>query len=276
MRMLAGYDIFYEPKPHYFENTELSLFLTKNHPDSFRDSVIYRIELGSESWSGLLYSLKTGKPAFDKIFGMPFFQYLIENPEKSKIFNNAMVAQYRKVFHNVLDIYDFSSCNVLIDIGGGKGSFVSMFLQKYHNAHAVLFDLQSAIKEFDTSIYDENIMSRLKLKSGDFFESVPEGGDVYFLKTVIHDWDDEHAVKILQNVVDKMAPHSRLLLIETIVPEKNSQDFSFLMDIQMLVQHGGRERSKTEYENLLKRADCKLKKIYNLSGMFHIIEATLT
>ena len=148
MRMLAGYDFFNETKPRYFENTELSFYLTKDHPDSFRDSVIYRIELGSESWNNLLYSLKTGKPAFDKIFGAPFFQYLAENPEKSEIFNKAMVAQYRKNFHNILENYDFSFCNTLVDIGGGRGYFASEFLKKYTNAKAILFDLQSVIDEY--------------------------------------------------------------------------------------------------------------------------------
>lgn len=274
MRMLAGYDIFNERIPRCFENTTLSFYLTQNHPDSLKDSVIYRIELGSESWNGILYSLQTGKPAFDKFFGMPFFQYLSQHPEKASVFNKAMAVQYRKSFHNILYSYDFSFCHKLIDIGGGQGYFVSAFLRKHPNAKAVLFDLDTALRGFSID-QNKDISPRLELYGGDFFKSVPQGGDVYFLKSIIHDWNDEQAVKILQNVAKNMATHSRLLIVETILPEKNSQDFSFLMDLQMLVQHGGRERTQEEFKHLLNHAGCVLDKVYNSPGMFKIIEARL-
>lgn len=275
MRMLVGFDIFNEKKPHYFENTELSFYLTKDHPDSFRNSVIYRIELGSEAWDNLLYSIKTGKPAFEKKFGMPFFQYLSEHPAKSEVFNKGMAAQSRKTFHNILDGYDFSFCNTLVDVGGGRGYFAAEFLKRYSKAKVILFDLPSALNEFDSSTYSKNMLSRLTLHAGDFFKSVPSGGDVYFLKTIIHDWSDEQAIKIIKNISKKMKPNGRLLLVETVVPDKNCKDYTFLMDLQMLVQFGGRERTKKEYELLFKRAGYILNKIYDLPGVFKIIEARL-
>ena len=274
MRMLAGYDIFHEKKPRYFENSELSIYLTSNHSDSLRDSVIYRIELGSESWNELLYSLQTGKPAFDKIHNMSFFQYIEEHPEKALVFNKAMEAQYRKDFNNILSTYDFSFCRKLIDVGGGRGYFVSEFLKKYPNATAVLFDLESVLREFDNS-QNKNILSRLEVCIGDFFTSVPFGGDIYFLKSILHDWNDEQAVKILCNISKIMNKNSRLLIVEIILPEKNSPDFSFLMDLQMLVQHGGRERNLKEYKHLLHCAGCLLCKVHSLPGIFKIIEAKL-
>ena len=276
MRMLAGYAFFQEEKERHFKNTPLSLYLTKNHPESFRDSVIYRIELGSAAWDDILYSLKTGKPAFDKIFGEPFFQYLANNPEKHDIFNKAMAAQYRKDFQNILDAYDLSFCNTLIDIGGGNGGFAAEFLTRYPHAKAILFDLKSALTELDENISDQNILSRIELCPGNFFESVPANGDVYALKNILHDWDDKQALKILQNISDKMNQHSRLLIVEAIIPKENNQDFAFLMDLQMLVQHGGKERTKHEYESLLQQANLKLSKTYNLPGTLYILDTRMT
>lgn len=280
LRMLAGRGIFQENADHTFANSTLSQYLMQNHPDSFRDSVIYRIELGSLAWGEILYSLQTGKPAFDKIFGMPFFQYLNENPTQAEIFNKAMVAQSRKTFQAVLENYDFSSCKTLVDVGGGHGEFVAAFLQKYSAAKAILFDLQSAIDGFDAHAqahaYAPEVLARLTLQAGDFFAAVPAGGDVYFMKTILHDWEDAEALKILQNIAQKMRPESRLLLVEAILPERCSKDFTFLMDLQMLIQLGGRERTREEFAALLEKTGCVLHKVYDMPGMFKIIEAKVS
>lgn len=277
MRLLVSYDIFVEKEERCFKNNETSLYLTKTHPDSFRDSVIYRMELGSKAWDDLLYSVQTGKPAFDKKFGMPFFQYVLENPDKSELFNRAMNAQYRKNFKTILENYDLSFCKNLVDIGGGNGGFLAEFLKKYPEATAVLFDLPSAINEFDHSAYAEDIMSRLTLRAGNFFESVPEGGDAYVLKNILHDWNDEEVVKILRNIAERMKPqHSRLLIIETILPENDCKNpVPLLADLQMLVLFGGRERTRQEYVNILNKTGYNLDKVYDLSGGFNLIEASL-
>ncbi|MDP3012009.1 MAG: methyltransferase, partial [Candidatus Hydromicrobium sp.] len=256
LRALASFGIFKENKDKSFEITSYSKFLTKNHPSKLNTIIIMRMEeFNWKPWGELLYSVKTGKSSFEKIFGMNLFEYLSKTPDASKIFNESMDIYSEMDADKIMESYDFSGFNKIADIGGGYGKLLTKILSRYENATGILFDLPNVVEEIKES--NENIgdNSRLEIISGDFFETIPAGCDLYILRKIIHDWDDKHAIKILKNCCKASEKGSRILLIEQIMDKERQNEEAKINDIHMLVQTiEGRERTEEEYRDLLNRA----------------------
>ena len=272
LRALASVHTFTEDDRGRFHLTPLAATLQSHAPDSLR--YLAMTELGEEhypAWEHVLHSVKTGEIAFNHRFGMPVWEFFERNPENAAIFNNAMSNLTAGLNDGLLASYDFSSIGKIVDVGGGHGGLITAILQTSPKMKGVLFDAPSVIEGAKQNISAE-LRERCELVAGDFFKSVPDGGDAYILKWIIHDWDDEQSVAILENCHRAMAPSGKLLLVESIVPPSDEPSLSKLVDLNMLVMTGGRERTEAEYRKLLRTAGFELTRVVPTPSPSSVIE----
>ena len=274
LRSLASAGIFAETDPKVFAMTPLAEPLRSDAPNSVRNGAIF---MGEEwhwrVWGEMLYSVKTGKPAWGQVHGGEVFDYFAANPAQAEIFNRAMTDMSVAAAPAVVEAYDFSGVGVLADVAGGHGYLLSQVLKANPNVKGILFDVQSVIEGAAALLEREGVADRVETVPGDFFARVPAAADAYMLKHIIHDWDDERAVMILRNINEAMKRDGKVLILEIIVPEGNGPHMSKVMDLEMLVSPGGVERTATEYRDLLAAAGLRLTRIVPTRSPFSIIEA---
>ena len=265
LRLLTAHEVFAQ-EGELYRHTEASEMLRTDHPQSMRSFArMMNLPVFLESFAGLTQTAKTGKPIKDFA---GFMEYFAAHPEQSSIFNQAMADKSRAVIPAVLDAYDFAPFRVIADIGGGHGHLLRGVLERTPGASGILFDLPHVIPEAAA-----HGSARLSLQPGDFFADDLPAADTYLLMEVIHDWDDEDSVRILE-AVHRAAPASaRLLIVEAIVSEDAGPDFSKVLDVIMLAVTGGRERTPSEYEALLSRTGFRLERIIPTHSQYSIIEA---
>ncbi|HJT91058.1 MAG TPA: methyltransferase [Mycobacterium sp.] len=275
MRALASKGVLRHRRDGKFTLTSIGKGLRTGTPGSLRDLALFiGHPLRWEDWGNLLYSVQTGEPSVVKLRGKPFFEYLDSNPDLAESFNNAMTAGSEFATHAVLASYDFSGYRTIIDVGGGHGRLLSMILGKAPNASGVLFDMPAVVDSAGPELTKAGVADRCQVVGGSFFESVPDGGDAYIMKAILHDWNDDAAVKILGNVRTAIASDGKLLLLESVLPERSSSDIGMLIDIEMLVAVGGKERTRAEWTSLLRRAGFQLNRVVETATGVSIIEAT--
>ncbi|MBD2043107.1 methyltransferase [Microcoleus sp. FACHB-672] len=275
LRALASVSIFAEGEDGRFELTPLASCLQTGVEGSVGAmAIMFAQEWHSRPWEHLLESVKTGKTAFELVYGKKAFEYLAQNPEAGKIFDNAMTGI--TVTHNtaIAAAYDFSSISKLADIAGGHGGLIAAILNANPKMEGILFDQPHVIAGALPLLESQGVASRCKLIAGNFFESVPAGCDGYILKSIIHDWDDEEALAILKNCRKAMiGKNSKLLLVENVIPAGNEASMSKLVDLEMLVMAGGRERTEAEYRTLLGAAGFELTNIVPTQMPVSVIES---
>jgi len=255
-----------------FELTELGRPLCGSAAFSVKANAVMLGEEHYGAWGALLYSVKTGESAYEHVYGAPFFEYMAAHPDAQAAFDAAMSA--RKSFGRSLGVaYDFSKARVVVDVGGGNGSVAAMILEHNPGVEAVVYDQAQVLEAADRYLSAAGLRSRCRLEPGDFFESVPAGGDLYVLSNIVHDWDDMRAGRILRNCHRAMAPSSVLLLIEVVMPEHGRPSPAAMQDVNMMVLLTGRERTEKEYESLLGAAAFRLAKVYPLWERESLIEA---
>jgi hypothetical protein len=260
LRALASVGIFVEEGERRFALTPLAEPLRSDRPNSLRPVALMMGEEHYRAWGELLHSVQTGECAFEHMYGMPIFKYLAEHPEAGKTFDAAMTGIHGRESTAMLEAFDFSPAQKLIDIGGGNGTLLTAALRKYPHLQGVLFDLPEVIARAQTAVATD-VKSRLGFAAGDFFAAVPSGGDLFLLRHIIHDWDDEESLTILKNCRQAMSAQGRLLLIETVIPPGNEASFAKLLDLNMLVLPGGQERTEAEYRRLFAAAGFELAQI---------------
>jgi O-methyltransferase domain len=232
-----------------------------------------------QSWGNILTAVRTGKSAFEETFDCDLFQYLEQNPSTSQLFNETMEGLASLVNTALISAYDFCHIQNLVDIGSGIGTLTIPLLQHCSELQAIFFDLphvitnaQQTLDSIESQI--PSLKHRSQLIAGDFFKSIPTGGDAYLLKHILHDWDDDRCLTILRNCRQAMTPESRLLIIERIIPLGNDPSPAKLNDLEMLVlTPGGRERTEAEFIQLFQAADFALHKIHPTDSPLYIIEA---
>jgi O-methyltransferase domain/Dimerisation domain len=286
LRSLCSAGIFTETENQSFALTPMAEHLRSDVPESLCNLAIsYGEPWRWQSWGNILSAVKTGKSAFEETFGCDLFQYLQQNPETDQLFSNTMEGLALLVNDALINAYDFSKTQTLVDIGSSIGTFTFPLLNHYPKLKAVLFDLPHVIANADLAIEQNELSNtpiselrqRCQLIAGDFFKSVPTGHNAYFLKHILHDWDDERCLTILQNCRQAMTTDSRLLIIERIIPLGNSPSPAKINDLEMLVlTPGGRERTEAEFTNLLKACDFQISAIHPTNSPLYIIEATPT
>lgn len=268
MRALATLELFTLQPDGRFGNTPLAEMLRADHPQSQRDGA--QLLTSAFLWrplGELEESVRTGEPAFERIFGQRFFSYLATHPDDAAVFNAAMTQGVSWTTSVLLAAYDFSRFTRLVDVGGGEGALLRDVLAATPGLRGVLFDLPTVVSGA-TEILTGDIAARCQVVGGDFFGSVPEGADAYILKGVIHDWPDEDAVRILRNIRRAIRSDGTLLLIEGLV---DSAEFpSGFSELLMLVI-GGRERTAEEFRALLATAGFAVARVI-ATGRSSVIE----
>ena len=274
MRALTSAGVFKKANDDRFALTPLSETLVTDAPGSVRAFIIS--ELGQEhypAWGNLLHSVKTGEVAFDNFFGMDVWKYFTQNPADAAVFNDSMSGMTAAANDAIMSVYDFSQFNKVIDIGGGHGGLITTILQKNPQTKGVLFDAPSVVEGARAKLESAGLTDRCETVGGDFFQAVPAGGDAYVMKWIIHDWEDEKAIRILKNCRQHMQPNSRLIIVDCVVPENDEPDFSKTFDLNMMVMTGGKERTAAEFRELRAAAGFKLLRTIPTDVPTSIVEA---
>ena len=273
LRALVSLGIFTEGDDGRFELTPLAEPLRTGVPDSVRAMAIgWGEEVFWRPWGELLYSVRTGKTSVDHLFGEGLFDYLASHGDAARIFDEFMAEGTSGISAAVVEAYDFSGVAKIVDVGGGRGGLVATILEANPEMKGVLFDLPSVVKGADQVVQAKGVARRCEVVSGDFFQSVPAGGDAYILKWIIHDWDDDRAQAILKNCRAAIGADGRLLLVERVLPPRDAPSSVAIGDVTMLVLTGGRERTKAEYAELLRRSGFRLTTIVPTATELSVIE----
>lgn len=275
MRALASIQVFTELADERFALTPMASTMRSDIPNSMRPLIIM---CGSPwhwtTWGGLLDTIETGKPYFVKHFNSEFFPYAQKNPDVADEFNAAMTSLSSLSDYAIAHIYDFSSARKIVDVGGGKGSLLLSILNSNPNIQGILFDLPKAIDAAKQRISLERLEQRCMAISGDFFENVPEGGDVYIIKHVLHGIDKQQAIKIFKNIKNVIKPEGKVLIIEMVIPESNAPSYSKFNDLgMMLLSDTGQERTEAELKDILADSGFSLSRIIPIQMGICIIEA---
>ena len=266
MRALASVDIFSENEKGEFSNTTLSETLKGDVPGSMKAMAIAQLGDHYNAWGNLLYSIKTGNIAFDKVEGMTVLKYYETHPEEGLNFMKAMTGSTIAAIKNVIPAYDFSAFKTIVDVGGGNGAFLVAVLNTANQTTGIVFDEEYVADETQKEIAAENLSERCSSKAGSFFDFVPGGADCYLMKHVLHDWNDEKSIQILSNCKKAMGPGSKLLVIEGVIPEGNGQHPGKFMDINMMAMTGGKERTEKEFSTLFAKAGLKLTRVMHTNS----------
>jgi hypothetical protein len=256
VRALVAMGVFTQPEPGVAGLTDVGELLVEG-PGSTRHNAIFFGDLTYRTWSGALTSAISGRPAFDEAFGAPFFDYLGEHPDEAETFNRAMEGGSAARIPPLLE-RDWQGVGTVVDVGGGNGAVLRALLEANGHLRGVVFDLPNVAASAQRDIGEAGLGERCAAVGGSFFDEAPPGGDVYLLAQILHDWSDDDAARILTRVREAMRDDAVLLVLELIVPEDDRPHPSKLVDLQMLVLLGGRERTRTQWAELLRRGGFEL------------------
>ncbi|MDO3639560.1 methyltransferase [Mycolicibacterium arseniciresistens] len=274
MRALAGKGVLTQRRDGRFALTRVGDALRSDSDGSLRDMVLFiGHPMRWEDWGNLEHSVRTGQTATEMLRGMPVWDFLAVNPEFAEVFNRAMTATSGLTDEAALSCYDFTGSKLVVDVGGGHGALLSTILRSAPDARGVLFDQPSVVENAGPTLAAAGVAERTTTAGGSFMESVPDGGDVYVMKNIIHDWYDDDAVRILRTIRTSIADGGRLLLLEMVLPERPSSFIGLMLDLEMLVTAGGKERTRAEYANLLARSGFRLQRVVDTVTPLSIIEA---
>lgn len=226
-----------------------------------RERAILIAEEYMPAWVKLGDSVMTGEPMFPAAFGMNVWEHRKAHPELDESFNRTMEDVQARARSSVPAAYDFSSCRLVVDVGGGSGALIADILQRYLDAKGLVFDQPHVVERPQAVLAAAGVLDRCRIAGGSFLDSVPAGGDVYILQYVLHDWSDADCATILHHCREAMEPSSVLLVVENIVPEGAplSENLAML-DLHMMVMLGGRERTSSEYRSLLRSAGLEVRR----------------
>jgi hypothetical protein len=273
LRTLASLGIFSETTDARFEMTPAATLLQRNTPGSLRSTaMVYGDEMLWRAYGQMSYAIRTGRPAFEHVHGQPFYDYLGEHPRSAMLFNDAMTGFSEIESSAIIAVCDVSQTRTVVDVGGGQGALMEALLHAHAHLEAVIFDISGPTADTQRNFAVADIAKRARFIQGDFFTGVPEGGDIYFLKSILHNWDDSAAAAILRKCRDAMSKHARLLVAERVIPLGNLPSESKLFDINMLVTTGGRERTEPEYASLFRAAGMQLTKVTPTTSHLSLVE----
>lgn len=274
LRGLSSAGIFVEGEQRRFRNSPLGETLRRNVPGSIRGFARHvGMDAAWKAWGEILYSVKTGQSAFDRVAGEPAFEYIGTRPAAAEIVNESMTAICESESQAVVKAYDFSSARTIIDVGGGHGLLLARILNANPQAKGILFELPHASEGAKQLFAKHGLTRRVDVIAGDALQSVPSGGDIYIMKHVIHDWDDDRSIQFMKNCAAAMSSGGKLLLVEMVLTPPNVPHFGKLLDLEMLIMSaGGRERTTDEYQRLYTAAELKMTAIHPTEGSHSVIE----
>jgi hypothetical protein len=248
MRALGGLGILTQVEPGAFALNPLSRCLLSGEAQSLRALARACLDQWYAPWGKLKHAVLTGETAFEHLYGTDAWTHRRSAPASGQCFHEAMSAVAAGMTAAIVAAYDFSPFATVVDVGGGDGTLLGALLRAHPRMRGILFD----------SLAAANASGRLEALKGDFFESVPRGGDCYLLSRVIHDWKDQDAIRILRNTRAAMDFGHVLLVVERVMPTQSPGTEAVLSDINMMVMNGGRERTLEDFRALLAAASFEL------------------
>ncbi|MGW2017861.1 methyltransferase [Streptomyces sp. NPDC001927] len=284
LRALTGLGLLREHAPDAFTVTPAGALLDPGRPDSLTSFVgMFTEPAIVRAWEHLDDSVRTGDVAFDTVFGTDFFSHLAQHPELSAGFNAAMSQAVAETAAVLPYAFDFGRFTTVTDVGGGDGTLLAGVLAAHPGLNGVVFDTARGLAEAPTTMARHGVSDRCSLIAGDFFRSVPGGSDLYLMKSVLHDWTDDQAVTILSHCREVLPPGGLVLIVEPVLPEvvDTTADadvldggITYLSDLNMMVNVGGRERTRKDFEELCHRAGLSLTSVTPLAeaAPFSLIE----
>jgi hypothetical protein len=274
LRALASVGVFAELDDGRFTLTPMGEYLRTGVKGSLRGVADY---CGSDwswrAWGQLLDSVRTGRTAFDTVFGEPVFDHLAKHPDESAVFNEGMTGFSSNIAPAVAEAYDFAAFKTVVDVGGGHGVLLTTILRTHPGVAGIVFDAPHVASGAEDAIREAGLAGRCRAVGGDFFRGVPAGGDAYLMKHIIHDWPDDRAATILRNCREAVNPGGKLLLVELVLGSGNASDLGKILDLEMLVIASGRERTEAEYRELLAKAGWRLTRVLPTRSPAQLVEA---
>ncbi len=273
LRSLACHGLFTQTGARSWELTPAGHTLRSDLPGSLHAMAVMWNEEHYDAFRGLVDAVRSERPAFDQRFGTDWWTYLSAHPESSAKFNAAMGSIGKKVHTAAVAAADLSGARHLVDVGGGAGGLTAAFLERYPELRATVLDLPHVLPGTDAVLSAAGVRERVDLTAGDFFESVPAGGDVYLLSMILHDWTDEQAGRLLETIRRAIPDAGRLLIIDAVLPPGDAPHFGKLLDLTMMAMLTGRERSEDEFATLLGGAGFRLVEVAQMAAPTSLIEA---
>jgi SAM-dependent methyltransferase len=221
-------------------------------------------------YASIMHSVRTGRPAFDEVYGMPIYDYLATDGDLARLFQQTAIAFYRRSTGPIVAAYDFGRHERIVDVGGGVGYLLAAILRANPSATGVLLELPPVLEPARAVLAEEGLADRVDVVAGDFFDAVPEGGDLYVIKSCLHNLPDDKAVDVLRVLRRTGAP---LLVVDAVVPTGNGPHYAKIDDIEMLVIAGGIDRREDEWAELLLAGGFELVKVHETTGMVSLLEA---
>lgn len=282
LRALGHFGVLNEDQERRFTLTPVGKRFQADHPDSVRHHLL--VDRSPEWVLPMLHLgdiVEGGGPSgFVREFGHEFFDYLDENPAFAEVFNDHMTARSQRETEHVLealDGYDFSEMSRVCDVGGGHGHLLCRLLETYPHLEGTVLELPSVIAEEEQLWAPKlDVADRCTYEAGNMFEAVPEA-DAFFMKFILHDWEDDDCGRILSNVREAAPADGRLFVIEAVIPGPNESHFAKRLDMTMMVHVGGRERTEAEYSALFEESGWTLEDTWVPSdGPLSVLEARRT
>lgn len=277
LRGLTVVGVFTEEPDRRFALTEVGQTLRTGVPGSTRSMAVM---LGEEwhwrAFGALGESVRSGRPAFDHVYGEPFFDWLGTHKTEREVFNTAMTSFSGAAAHSLAATYDFSGVKRVVDIGGGHGLVLRTVLEAHPHLKGTVYDLPNVADGARAALAASSVADRADAVGGDFFTSIPAGADLYMMKHIIHDWSDAHCTTLLTHCRKALPVGGRVLVIEHLIPDRETPHFAKLLDLEMLAMTtGGRERSHSEFAELFSGAGLRLSRVIPTPSGIALIEAAV-
>jgi hypothetical protein len=272
LRALASIGIFHEEDGRRFSSTQLSELLEEGAAQTLYGWAAFTARPPTwQAWGDLLHSVRTGENAFRHVHGVDVWEQRAQNPAERAVFDRAMTDVTRGVNRSLLDAYDFGRFSTVVDVGGGQGALLTALLETYPQMRGVLFDQPDVVEAVGDDL-DPEVRERLAVVGGSFFDGVPESGDAYLMKAIIHDWEDAEALQILRSCRRAARPGASVLVVERELGAPNADPAAKFGDLNMLVNPGGCERTTAEFAALMASADFRFVGATPSSSGWHVFE----
>lgn len=274
LRALVGRGVFGRRRDGRFQLNHLADTLRSDAPVSMAAAArFYGSREQRERWTLLVDSVRTGHTVVPGLRGVASFDYFADQPELADLFNQTMTSISQLTTAPVVAGYDFSAYPTIVDVGGGHGPLLAAILAAAPASQGVLYDLPRVVAGAPNLLRERRVADRVRIAEGSFFDSVPDGGDAYVLKNILHDWTDEKAVQILRNVRAAAGPAATVLVIELVIPQHDRDFPGKWADLEMLLNLGSRERTAAEYRGLLGQAGFQMMRVVQTASPLSVVEA---
>jgi hypothetical protein len=270
LRALACVGIFCQHDDERFELTPLGACLRKDAMGPL--AKMFQAKWHNRAWDELLYGVQTGEVAFDKAHGESIFSFFKHNPQAADVFNQANAGKAARVYQALVKNYDFTGIDLLVDMGGGVGTLMVQVLCAFPEMQGVLAEQAEVALDAQKMIQKVGISNRCQVVTCDFFEAVPPGGDAYLMANILHDWEDEACTQILKNCRHAIQPGGKILVLDGVINAGNDFSIVKLLDLEVFVMGGGRERSENEFKILFESTGFELTQVLPIDDSVALIE----